>query len=162
MTAIRRHTNRDAVSAAPNHSDERDTGSTLLEIVISTVLLGTIVASLVTAVLTMVRASSTVYEAARVETVLLNAGNQVDRSRQQCNYDTVVEAAALAEGWPAEQITVTVELLQANTGDESSDWVPQDCGTALEPFDVQRLTISATHPTQQITRTLMVVKSHVN
>ncbi|BAN00986.1 type II secretion system protein [Ilumatobacter coccineus] len=149
-------------SAAHEQRSEHDRGSTLLEIVISIVLLGTIVASLVTAVLTMVRASSTVYEAARVETVLLNAGDQVDRSRQQCNYDTVVQAAALAEGWPAEQITVSVEVLQANTGDESADWAPQDCGTTLEPFDVQRLTISATHPTQAITRTLMVVKSDVN
>jgi type II secretory pathway pseudopilin PulG len=140
----------------------RDRGSSLLEILVSIVLLGTVVAALVTAVLAMVQASSTVFEAARVETVLLNAGDQVDRARQQCNYDTVVQAAALAEGWPADQITVTVEILQSNTGNDAADWVPQDCGTALQPFDVQRLTISADHPTQPITRTLTVVKSDVN
>lgn len=144
-------------------SDARpDAGSTLLEIVVATVLLGTIVAALITAVLTMVRASSTVYEAAEVETVLLNAADQVERARQQCDYDTIVDAAALAEGWDVDRVEVTVELLVANTGNESTDWAPQDCSTAVRPFDVQRLTISATHPDQPITRSLQVVKSSAN
>lgn len=139
-----------------------DSGSTLIEIIISVVLMGTVVAALVAAVLTMIGASSTVFEAARVETVLLNAADQIDRARQQCDYTEYVEAAATAQGWQPEQIRVDGELLQSNTGDESIDWSVPDCSvTDVKAFDVQRLTITATDPSGSITRTLMVVKSSV-
>lgn len=143
------------------NGERRDAGSTLTEILISIGLLATIVIALATAVQAMLTSSSTIFEAAQIETVLLNAGDQVDRSPQQCNYDTVVQSAALAEGWPAEAVTVTVEILAANTGDESVDWVLQDCTGTVEAFDVQRLTIRAEHPHEQISRTLTVVKSDV-
>lgn len=139
----------------------RDVGSTLIEILISIALLATIVIALVTAVQAMLTSSSTIFEAAQIQTVLLNAGDQVERAPQQCNYDTVVQSAALAEGWPPEAVTVSVEILQSNTGDESVDWVPQDCASTVEAFDVQRLTIRAAHPDEQISRTLTVVKSDV-
>ncbi|MFK7916971.1 MAG: hypothetical protein AB8G14_02745 [Ilumatobacter sp.] len=140
---------------------QRDAGSTLTEILISIGLLATIVIALATAVQAMLTSSSTIFEAAQIETVLLNAGDQIDRAPQQCNYDTVVQAAALAEGWPSDAVTVNVEILVSNTGDESVDWVAQDCTSTVEAFDVQRLTIRAEHPTEQISRVLTVVKSNV-
>ncbi len=155
-----------SLTGAPTPADRRtprsaDAGSTLIEILISIALLATIVIALVTAVQTMLATSVTSYEVAQIETVLLNAGSQVERAHQQCNYDSVVESAATAEGWPADSVTVTVELLVSNTGDPGADWAPQDCSVALEPFDVQRLVIRAQHPTQTVSRILTVVKSDV-
>ncbi len=141
----------------------RDAGATLTEILISIALLGSIVLAMSTAVLAMVRTSSTVFEIAQVETVLLNASDLVERSEQQCNYDNAVQGAAIAAGWPADSVSATVEILDTNTGNPGGDWKVLDvCTGAIEAFDVQRLVISAAHPTEEITRTLTVVKSNVS
>ena len=141
----------------------RDAGATLTEILISIALLGTIVVAMSTAVLAMVRTSSTVFELAQVETVLLNASDLVERSEQQCNYDSALQGAADAAEWPTGSVTATVEILETNTGNPGGDWtLVVDCTEAVEAFDVQRLVIRATHPTEEITRTLTVVKSNVS
>ncbi len=161
-------TDRDGSSA---HEDEdlrrnpkflRDAGATFVEILVSIVLMGTIVAALSAAVFAMVRTSSTVFEITQVETVLLNASDLVERSPQQCSYDSVVEGAAGAAGWPVDSVTATVEILRTNTGNPAGDWELQDCSETVEPFDVQRLVIRAEHPTVEVTRTLTVVKSNVS
>ena len=144
-----------------NGAPQRDAGVTLIEIVISIVLLGTIVAAVLGAVQASIRSSSIAYTGAEVETVLLNASDRIARAPQRCEYEQYVDAAALAEGWEVDATTVTVELLVANTG-AASDWAPQTCPDDVEPFDVQRLTITATDPSGRLTRTLIVVKSDVN
>jgi type II secretory pathway pseudopilin PulG len=139
---------------------EHDWGSTLVELLISIVLIGMVVVSVLAAAFTSISASSTVFEAAQVETVLLNAGDRVARAPQLCDYEDYVDAAALAEGWPLSSTSVVVESLVANTGNPS-DWTPQSCPDDVRPFDVQRLTITASTPSGEITRTLTVVKSNV-
>jgi type II secretory pathway pseudopilin PulG len=139
-----------------------DQGSTLVEIIISITLMSIVVAAVLGAVQTSIRSSSVAFRAAEVETVLLNAGDKINRAPQLCNYDAYVDAAMPTDsGWNATQISVTVQKLVAHTG-AASDWATQTCPDPIEPFDVQRLTISVTDVRGEITRTLTVVKSDVN
>jgi Tfp pilus assembly protein PilV len=138
----------------------RDPGSTLVEVIISIVLIGVVVSAVLAAVQVSIRSSSIAFTGAEVETVLLNAGDRINRAPQLCAYEQYVDAAAAAQEWGPETTTVTVEILVANTG-FPSDWEPQDCNTSVGPFDVQRMTIVATDPSGDITRTLTVVKSDV-
>lgn len=157
-------TNADDQSPA----EHRDQGTTLVEVLISLALISTLVAALIGAVLVSVGSSSVAFEGAKVETVLLNAADRIDRARQLCDYEEYVDAAAAAvdadNPWPASSITATVEKLVDNTGSPTNDWQPSDCATDpdVEPFDVQRITITASNPEGSITRTLTMVKSDVN
>lgn len=139
----------------------RDHGATLTEIMVSIALIGVLVAALLGAVQASIRSSSVAFAGAEVETVLLNASDRISRAPQLCDYEAYVDAAALAEGWDISTTSVTVELLVANTG-SPSDWQPQACPADVSPFDVQRLTITATNPGGGTTRTLTVVKSDVS
>lgn len=160
----KQHTS-DGESSSVKHRDE---GTTLVEVLISLVLLSTLIAALLGGVIVAVSSSSTAFEGAKVETVLLNAADRVDRAGQLCDYEQYVDAAAAAidgaDPWPASTITVSVEKLIANTGSSASDWAPTDCTSDpdVEPFDVQRITITASNPRGSITRTLTMVKSDVN
>jgi type II secretory pathway pseudopilin PulG len=144
-----------------NCNRHRDAGTTMIEIIVAVVLMGLVLGAVVAAVQMSTRSSSIAFAASRVETVLLNAADRVNRADQRCEYEEIVDAAAIGEGWDPDAVTVTVELLVANAGDPS-DWQPQVCPAAVEPFDVQRLTITATDPGGRITRTLTMVKSDVN
>lgn len=138
-----------------------DAGVTLVEIIISLFLMGVLLAAILSAVQVSIKSSSSVFTGAQVDTVLINASDRVTRAPQLCNYDVYVDAAALAESWPTDTVSVTVERLVANTG-AATDWEPQTCPADVRPFDVQRLTITATDPSGDVTRTLTVVKSDVN
>lgn len=146
--------------AARRPDDDR--GSSLIEVLISIVLIGMIVVSMLAALRSGIVASSLVFEGAKTETVLLNAGDRVSRAPQLCDYEIYVDAAAQAEGWPDSATSVVTERLVANTGDPVNDWAPQTCPDDVRPFDVQRMTITATDPDGAITRTLTVVKSNVD
>jgi type II secretory pathway pseudopilin PulG len=150
--------------AEDNTGRTADDGSTLVEIVVSIALIGSVVLALLAAVFASVAASSTVYEAAQVETVLLNAADLIERAPQRCEYEAYANGAADAAGWPsvANAITSTVERLVGNSGNESIDWEAQPCGVDVAAFDVQRITITATEPSGRVTRSLTVVKSDVN
>ena len=139
----------------------RDAGVTLPEIVVAIVLMGTLLGAVLAAVQASITASSVAFEGAKVETVLLNASDRISRAPQLCNYEEYVDAAALAEGWDPSQTSVTVEKLVGTSGDPS-DWQPQTCPADVRPFDVQRLTVTATNPSGKITRTITIVKSDVN
>jgi hypothetical protein len=135
----------------------RDRGSSFIEVVVTLTLTGMIVAAILTAVQASVKSSSTNYEAAQIETVLLNASDYVHRAEATCAYDAVAAKAAPSD-W---SIAVTVEnLVDEPTGDAGADWVP--CTGDVAAFDVQRVTISATDPTTGITRSMTVVRSHVD
>lgn len=138
-----------------------DAGTTLVEIMISIALMGLTVAAVLAAVQTSIRSSSIAFTAAEVETVLLNASDRIARAPQLCEYEKYVDAAAQAGGWETDATSVSVERLAANTGG-SGDWVAQTCPADVGPFDVQRLTITATDPSGEITRIRTVVKSDVN
>ena len=139
-----------------------DRGSTLIEIMISVVLIGVLLAAILSAVQLSIKASSTAYSGAELETVLINASDRVSRAPQLCNYDQFVQAAALAENWPTSSMSVTVEKLIPKDGAVPASWTAQNCPSDVRAFDVQRVTITATNPGAQITRTLTIVKSDVN
>lgn len=139
----------------------RDAGVSLPEIIVAIVLMGTLLGAVLAAVQASITASSVAFEGAQVETVLLNASDRINRAPQLCDYEAYVDAAALAEGWDPSQTTVVVEKLVANTGNPS-DWQPQSCPADVRPFDVQRLTVTATNPSGDTTRTLKIVKSDVD
>ncbi len=136
----------------------RDRGATLTEVLIAITLTGTLVVAVVSAILGSVKASSDAFQRAKVETVLLNANDKVNRAPQLCDYEQYVDAAALAEGWTVDDASVSVEILVANTGADT-DWETQPCPADVAPFDVQRLTITVSDPAGRITESLTVVKS---
>lgn len=138
-----------------------DEGVTLIEIMVSIVLMSVIAGALLAAVQMSIRSSSIAFKGAAAETVLLNASDRIARAPQLCDYENYVDAAALAEGWDVAATTVTVERLVANTG-SASDWSVQTCPADVGAFDVQRLTITATEPTGRVTRVRTVIKSDVN
>jgi Tfp pilus assembly protein PilV len=140
--------------------ESHDAGTTLVETLIAVTIMGMVVVALLAAVQMSIRSSALAFKASEVETVLLNASDRVTRAPQMCGYRVYVEAAALSEDWPASSVSVDVERLVGETGTEA-DWRPEGCSSALEAFDVQRLTITATDPTGEITRTRVVVKSDV-
>ncbi|NNE12085.1 MAG: type II secretion system protein [Ilumatobacter sp.] len=134
---------------------------TLIEMIVTIALLGLVVVGILGAVRASINASSVAYSTAELETVLVNAADRVDRATQRCEYEAYVDAAALASGWPLDAITADVELLVANSGNPSTDWAPQACPADVRPFDVQRVTITASTPEGNATRTMIVVKSDV-
>ncbi len=140
----------------------RDRGVSLVEIIVAIALTSTLVVATVNAIFTSISVSSRTFIAAEVETVLINASDRVNRAPQLCDYEVYVDAAALAEGWQASQISATTERLITNSGDSSADWETQPCPADVAPFDVQRVTITLTDPDNKITKTLTVVKSDVS
>ena len=131
---------------------------TLVEILIAIIVSGTLVAAVVSATFTIISISGRSFTAAEVETVLINASDRINRAPQLCDYEAYVDAAAIAEEWDPELITVTVERLVENTG-AATDWEAQPCPADVSAFDVQRLTITLTDPGGRVTRDLTVVKS---
>jgi hypothetical protein len=132
----------------------------LIEMILAVMLTGMVVLGLLAGIRASTKASSIAYEGGQLETVLINAADRVQRAPQRCEYEAYVDAAALAQGWDVGMISVSTEQLVANTG-STSDWAPQACPDDVQPFDVQRLTITATTPNEKISRTMTVVKSDV-
>ena len=83
----------EAEQAAP-----RDSGHTLTEVLVAIVLIGIAVIPIMMAGIVTIKASTTSRNAAKVETVLANAADRVNRAGESCDYDVYVEAAAQAEG----------------------------------------------------------------
>ena len=149
----------------PDRTRRRDdAGATLVEIMISIVLIGMVLAALLAAVQVSIRSSSVAFRGAQVETVLLNASDLVNRAPQVCDYEEYVDAAAIAEQWDISTTSVVVEELVDGVGGAPATWqtLAKGCNKPFYAFDVQRLTITATDPSGRLTRTLTVVKSDVN
>ena len=85
----------------------RDAGFSLVEIVISITLMGTVVVAIIGAVRTLVVASSVGREAAQVETVIVNAADRVNRAPKRCDYTVFVQAAVQSQGWQADSASVS-------------------------------------------------------
>jgi len=133
-------------------------GFATIEIVISIVLIGIVMASILEATRVNIVASSITQDAASLETALLNAADRVERATiRDCDYQNEVAAGA-PDGFV---ITVHEEMLVDHpTGDPVADWIP--CAVPIQAFDVERLTITATSADRKITRTMMVVTSDVD
>lgn len=145
----------------------RDRGVTLIEIIITIALIGIVVIPILSAVQVSIRSSSQARDAAELETLLVNTIDRINRANRgdyQCDLSGPPTAAVITAGWPASQLVVTQEHLDTTTGDWVAGACPVSSITGNPTFQnglVQRITLTLTHPDQQITRTLQVVKSDV-
>jgi len=147
------------VPAGPRIDRRGETGATLVEVVISITLMGTVIAAIVGALLSSVVASSTAVDSAELEAVLITASDHLDRAEPNCNYDEQLDAVATSQGWAAGSIIGTYQLL-VHDDDGTAQFESVDCDEILAG-DVQTIVITATHPFGGQSRTLKVVKSSV-
>lgn len=145
----------------------RDAGATLIEILITIVLMGTLVAGILTLTQTSIIASKTSEEAARIESALLTAAERVERADRllfPCDDDLPkpVEAAAqLKLGVTPEQAPNYAKVVTEHL-DGSGNWAPGACpGGVYQPNLVQRITITMTSPETGLTRSLEVIKGDI-
>lgn len=146
----------------------RDAGFSIVEIIVSIVLMSTVVVATLNAVGMTVRASATSRSAAQVETAVVNASDRVNRARKTCDYTRFAQAAVQTEGWDKETASVTNEYYVpgANptlpgTWATGSALTPGCEGASAADLLVQRVTITITSPDGKVRRTIQVVKSDV-
>jgi hypothetical protein len=156
----------DLVADAPvttNSTPRRDAGVTFVETVLTVVLLGVVVVPVLAAVRSAVRTSAVAESAAQVETVLIDAADEVHRAPDGCDFTSHARAAASSVGWPEAAVAVHHEYL-----DETGHWAT---GTVSEspacplgndrPGLAKRVTITVTDPDGRVSRTIQMVKSDV-
>ena len=90
----------------------RDAGYSLTEVLVAVVLMAVAVLPILMAAGVSVRTSAQSRTLARMETVLANAADRVNRAGEGCDYAIYVQAAVLAEGWQPSQFTVTYQYYE--------------------------------------------------
>lgn len=148
-------------------SRRRDAGVTLVEVLITIVLLGTMVAGILTLTQTSIIASKTSEEAARVESALITAAERVERADRlqfPCD-DTLpapVEAAAQLKLGVSEDDVENYAWIETEHLDGSGRWAPGACpGGVYQPNLVQRITITMVSPDTGLSRSLEVIKGDI-
>jgi prepilin-type N-terminal cleavage/methylation domain-containing protein len=151
---------RDGLDADPCTPDA---GFSLVEVVMTIVLMGITLLPLMNAAITGVKASSSSRRVAELQTVLLNAADRVNRAPVKCDYTVYIQAAAQTKGWSPSQASATYEWYEPGaTAAVAGTWHPGACsGAAPTQNLVQRVTIQMTSPEANISRTIQVVKSDV-
>ena len=145
-------------------AETRDSGQSLTEVLVAITLMGIAMLPIMLAGIATIKASASSRTAARVETVLSNAADRVNRASAGCNYDVYVQAAAQAVGWTAAQASATYSYyVPAASPVSLGTWVASACPTGgVRPAGlVQKVTITVTGPLGQPQRTIVMVKSDV-
>ena len=157
-----------------------DDGFSLVEVVITIVLIGIVVIPLMIASATSVTASSRTRESAETETVLQNAADRLNRAPAKCDYDLYVQAALKAKGWdPATVMTGYEYYKPGDTVLIPGTWQIGACpgapapaagthvaglggpGGDRSPMLLQRVTISVASPTGNVNQMIRVIKNDV-
>ena len=141
----------------------RDAGYSLTEVLVAIVLMSIAIIPILLAAGLSVRTSSQSRNLARMETVLANAADRVNRASEGCDYKIYVEAAALAEHWDPSQASVSYQYyVPADAASVGGDWLAGACPDGVRtPGLVQMVTISITSPDGNNIRSIQVVKSDV-
>ena len=145
----------------------RDAGVTLVEILITIVLMGTVVAGILALTQTSIIASKTSEDAARVESALLTAAERVERADRllfPCDDDLPkpVEAAAQLKLGVTDVEAPNYAKVETEHLDQTGTWAPGACpGGVYQPNLVQRITITMTSPDTGLTRSLEVIKGDI-
>ena len=144
-------------------SPRRDTGFSLTEVIVAVALMGLIVVPVMLAAGLSIRTSSQSRTLTRVETVLANAADRVNRAPNGCDYAIYVQAAALAEGWASNQATVSYQhYAPAPAASTPGTWTAGACVNGVRTAGlVQMVTIGITSTDGKTLRTIQVVKSDV-
>jgi type II secretory pathway pseudopilin PulG len=144
-------------------SDTGDEGFSLVEVVMTIILMATVLVPVMNAAITAVKASSTTRRIAELQTVLLNAADRVNRAPVKCDYTVYIQAAAQTKGWPPGQASATYEYYEPGAdATVPGTWHSGACsGPAPTQNLVQRVTIKMTSPEANVSRTIQVVKSDV-
>jgi hypothetical protein len=132
------------------------------------VLMATAVVGILAGVRANIIASSQSRSAARVESVVVNVADRINRAPKSCDYTIYAHAAVLTEQWPTSSVSLTQKHydFQQYSGNEASagTWVDGGCDSELSvppDLQVQRILITVTSPDGRVTRTIEVVKSDV-
>lgn len=142
--------------------EPRDDGFSLVEVVITIVLMATVLIAIMNAAIGGIEASSAATDVAQIETVLQNAADRVNRAPLKCDYSIYVEAAAQVAGWDPGQATATYRWYRPGTdATATGSWNDGACSVGVAGKDVQLVTIRITSPNGRVTRSMQVVKSNV-
>jgi prepilin-type N-terminal cleavage/methylation domain-containing protein len=142
-----------------------DSGFTLVEVVMTIVLISMTIVPLIDATFTSIKASSTIREVAEIETVLQNAADRVNRAPTLCDYTIYVQAAAQANGWTANRASATHKYYVPGTSALAAtpgSWVNGACPNNVRtPRLIQMVTVTVTSASGSISRKIEVVKSDI-
>ncbi|MEP7201933.1 MAG: hypothetical protein ABI894_04945 [Ilumatobacteraceae bacterium] len=128
------------------------------------VLMGLVLVPLMNASIMAVKASSQSRRIAELQTVLLNAADRVNRANVKCDYLVYIQAAAQIKGWDPNQGSATYEYYRPSPSGAAvaGTWQTGACnGSTPTQNLVQRVTITMTSPEDNISRTIVMVKSDV-
>lgn len=160
---------------APNRvlqRERREAGFSLVEIMITVSLMAIIIVPLLMAASTTIKASASSRNLSKVDTVLNNAADRVNRAPELCDYTIYIQAAALSQGWTVDEVSATYQYYQpGSSATVSGTWASGACagcpptvacpGGTPEDGLVQRVTITVSSPNNVVQRTMEVVKSDV-
>lgn len=136
-----------------------DRGSSFVEIVAAVTVLALIAVPLLNGLMTSMRASQQRQVDAEMDTALIDVADRIDRSPHACDYRAVLDAAAVAQGWPTSAIDATYEHRPRLTTGGLGTWQPGACAT--DTVFAQRLTVTVRAPGSTRGTSIQIVKTDV-
>lgn len=144
-------------------SARRDDGTTIVEVLMAIVLVAIAVVPIMVASWTLVRTTNINRYSAKVETILGNAADRVNRAPSSCDYHIYYEAAALAQGWSTDRVSASYQWYEPSaTFPDAGTWHAGACPDGLLTDGlVQRVDLTVASPDGRLQRSIQVVKSDI-